>query len=94
MPNQYCTSQHSETGFAARFMHNEALVYDLRTIKHGKHWFFIIKVKPDKHAAYLHKVNSTEGFDLEDYGEVLHSGEGEPSGIVKEELRKKYGMYA
>lgn len=91
--SRFTSKSGGQMSFAARIERNDALVYDLRVTKNGRTRFFIIKVKPSLHQAYLRKMNSTEAFDLKDYGEILHRGEGEPSEALRAELREKYGMY-
>jgi hypothetical protein len=79
--------------FAARIEKETALVYDLRVMLEGDARYFIVKIPPTKRAAFLDAVAKDAGFTLEDYGEILYQGWGEPSEEVKAMLRARYGMY-
>lgn len=80
-------------GFAENIEREGALVYDLRIHDQGMDLFFIIKVNPIRHDAFLRIIKNNPGFDLKDYGEILYLGEGVPSEEIKQEMREKYSMY-
>lgn len=81
------------TSFASKIEKNTALVYDLRATKNEKTRFFIVRIDPARHDAYLRAFNENNNLNLKDYGKVLHMGKGEPSDDLKAELHEKYGMY-
>ena len=78
--------------FVSMIEKNNAFVYDIRTVQNGKNAFVIVKVAKAKHTIFKMKLGKEE-FDMADYGEILHSGFGEPSDDIKSQMRKKYGMY-
>ncbi len=81
-------------GFVAKIIKETALVYDIRWMdERGIPLFAIFEVEKAKWRPFLEKLESDDLFILEDYGTVLHKGEGEPSEELKAELRQKYGMY-
>lgn len=80
-------------GFAENVTRGSALVYDLRAVVNGEDRYFIIKVTPAKQAAFLKALEKDAGIRLEDYGDILQRGWGEPDDELKAELREQYGMY-
>ena len=84
----------NQSSFAEKMEAKSALVYDLRVTISGKKKVFIVKIRPTSHKAFLRAVAEDKGFNLRDFGEVLYHGEGEPPETLKQELRKKYGMYS
>jgi len=85
-------SKGSGAGFAARIIMDNALVYELKYPK-TDNAFFILEVEKAKHTEFLRASEEGRQIDLKDFGKLLYSGYGEPSEEIKEELRKKYGMY-
>jgi hypothetical protein len=79
--------------FAQQITREKALVYDLRVTLSGEARYFILKVHPVKHNAFLLAVKKDAGFTLEDFGDILHRGWDEPDDGLKAELRQQYGMY-
>lgn len=69
------------------------LVYDLRFPEGDGKVFFIVRVDPNLHEEFKRLLKTPQVIDLRDYGEILHSGYGEPSDALKAELKDKYGMY-
>lgn len=71
----------------------QSLVYDLRVRENARNAWFIIRVHPQKHDAFLTIVQSSDAFDLRDYGIILASGWGEPDPTLQEELKRKGILY-
>ena len=80
--------------FAAQIIRDRALVYDLRTQQNGQTVYFIVKVDSSKHNAFQAAYSAGQTVNLEDFGEILYSGAGDPSDELKAELRERFGMYA
>lgn len=78
----------------ARFERDTALVYDLRATINGERLYFIIKLEPAKHQAFLDMLNTEAGGILEEYGEILFCGWNEPPDDRKAYLRERFGMYS
>ncbi|MEZ5691557.1 MAG: hypothetical protein R3D71_07825 [Rickettsiales bacterium] len=87
-------SNSNSSNFSERLTKETALVYDFRATIDGEDRFFIIKVSPTKRKAFLKAVKDNATFQLEDFGEILHRGWGEPTDDLKQHLQEKYGMYA
>ena len=85
--------EEKKLGFAAQIAKEKLLVYDLRVVLNGDPCYFIIKVLPAKRQAFVRAVAEDTGFQLEDYGEILHRGLDAPSEALKAQLREQYGMY-
>jgi hypothetical protein len=79
--------------FTDKLMKNSALVYDLRMIVDGDARFYILKVHPAKHTAFLHAMKTKQAYTLEDFAEIIERGWDEPCEELKAELHEKYGMY-
>ena len=84
---------HKSMSFAGHIARGSALVYDLRVTLDGEARYFIVKANPAKRAAFLNAVEKDSGFRLEDFGQILHRGWGEPGEALKALLREEYGMY-
>lgn len=80
--------------FAAKILKENELVYGLSTVKNGRKLWYIVKIEKAKHEVFKRTLEGTALFNLTDFGEILHSGEGEPSDALKDEMREKYGMYS
>ena len=83
------SDQEEYMSFATKIERQKALVYDVR--EDGK--FYVIKVKPSLNKAFKEVISTLDPSKLPEYGEILHSGEGEPSAELKAELNEAYGMY-
>ena len=81
------------TGFAAKILKQTALVYDLRWRDvSGEMAYAIFEADKMKHDAFKRKLDSSDTYDLSDYGTVLYTDFGEPPATLKAELKEKYGM--
>ncbi len=88
-------NRHTNTAismFTTRASNAQDLVYDLRVKLNGLDRFFILKVHPAKHAAFLRTVEHQGGMTLESFGEILHRGFGEPDDALKATLSQSYGF--
>ncbi len=79
--------------FTEQVSRGKALIYDLRAIINDEKRYFIVKILPAKHQAFLQTIDKNSGFRLEDFGQILYRGWDEPEEKIKEILRKQYGMY-
>jgi hypothetical protein len=86
--------QYNNVSFAYKISREKFLVYDLRVTLNGEDRFFVIKIIPAKNALFLQAINENTGFRLEDFGEILHRGWGEPTDKLKQTLQEQYGMYS
>lgn len=77
---------------AAKVTREKSLVYDLRVKLGGEPRYFIVKVPPAKHAAFLKAIKKDAGFTLEDYAEILHHGNNEPDDKLKAHLREQFAL--
>ena len=79
--------------FIAKAGYKVSQVFDVRAVVEGIHAFYIVKVQKPL-VEEFERLLATDGVNLNQYGEVLHYGIGEPDAALKAELNKKYGMYA
>lgn len=87
------TPQEKASNFAASVTKGNDIVYDLRAHLNDEDRYFIIKIAPAKHQAFLKAAREDSGFRLEDFGEILHRGWDEPPYEVKLKYDQLYGMY-
>jgi hypothetical protein len=78
-------------GFADRIKQERNRCYYLKfTPKDGRAAYYFLLVDPLKETAFLKALEGTEKFNLEHYGQILHSGYGEPAPELKAEMKEKY----
>ena len=67
--------------------------YDIRyEDEQGRPYYHIVLIYPSMREAFLKAVNSGETYNLNDFGTIVHSGWGEPSEALKQELFQEYGL--
>ncbi len=86
-------AQSQNSSFADKITKEKSLVYDLRVVMGGEKRYFIIKIIPSKHNAFMQAIKTDSGLRLEDYGNILHRGWNEPDDELKQSLRQQYGLY-
>ena len=59
----------------------------------GTNAYFILLVNKAKHQHFDRILTTEEGFDVKDFGEILHQGWNPPHDELKDQFRKKYGLY-
>ena len=80
--------------FAEKYKNASALIYDVRLTLNDEARYFIINVNPNKHLQFKRAIAEDMGFRLDDFGEILHRGWGEPENDIKQLMHAQYGMYA
>jgi hypothetical protein len=78
---------------AAQIIRERSILYDLRSQQKGRAVYFILRINPQKQKAFKEAFDEGRTVDLHEFGDVIHSGTGEPSEALKAELREKYGLY-
>ncbi len=81
------------SGFADQFVRDKTCLYDLRVTLNGEQRYFIVNVHQARQTAFLKAIEKDAGFQLEDYGTILHRGWDEPEEELKQQLHERYGMY-
>jgi len=52
--------------------------------------YYFVLINSQKEEAFLKVMDSGEGYDINDYGTILHSGYGKPSEELKNEIAARY----
>ncbi len=66
-------------------------VYFLRvTSPEEDRYFYFIKVDPAKEPDFLKAIEGSGAYKLKDFGDILASGQGEPSDEIKAKMQEQY----